>query len=329
MSLYKRPGSTVFWCRFTLGGVRIQQSTGSTERKAAEEYEEILRRRTWRQVKLGERTGTWSQAVKKWEGERGARASTKHRDKEITDWFDQAIARLPLSAINADVIKAAREKLRETRAPSTVNRYLAVLRTVLRAAQGWGWIQHVPPIKMLPVAETEPRFITREQFAELERHLPPHYQAIARFAVLTGLRTANIRDLVWGRVSQDCSHVWIPSISAKGGRAIGITLSEGAGAVLRSIERVPGQDRVFLYDGQPLRQAFGKRTWRKACKKAGLEGLRFHDLRHTWASWMMQAGVPAYAIQSLGGWASPKMVERYAHLSPDHLKQYAALSKLA
>jgi hypothetical protein len=43
---------------------------------------------------------------------------------------------------------------------------------------------------------------------------------------------------------------------------------------------------------------------------------------------MMQAGAPSYAIQALGGWASPKMVDRYAHLSPEHLKQYAALAKL-
>lgn len=56
-----------------------------------------------------------------------------------------------------------------------------------------------------------------------------------------------------------------------------------------------------------MSNAYGKAAWRKACKRAG---------------------VPAYAIQSLGGWASPKMVERYAHLSPEHLKQYAAYSKL-
>jgi integrase len=54
----------------------------------------------------------------------------------------------------------------------------------------------------------------------------------------------------------------------------------------------------------------------------------YRHRKHTWASWLMQARVPAYAIQSRGGWASPKMVESYAHLSPEHLKQYAAYSKL-
>jgi integrase len=112
------------------------------------------------------------------------------------------------------------------------------------------------------------------------------------------------------------------------GRAIWIALSEGAVNVLKGIRRTEDQERVFLYERRPVSNAYRKRAWRNACKRAGLAGLRFHDLRHTWASWLMQAGVPPYAIQSLGGWASPKMVERYAHLSPEHLKQYAAYSKL-
>jgi integrase len=328
MSLYKRPGSPHYWCRFTLGGRRVRQSTGTTERKAAEEYEHRLQGRIWRETRLGERTGTWDQAVKKWDAERTARDSTKHRDKEITSWFSLAIGKLPLSSINTDVIDSAKKRLILDRAPATANRYLAVLRAVLRAAVNWGWLQHVPRIQMFALTEIEPRFVTREQFAKLLAELPSHMKPVAEFAVLTGLRTANIRELVWGRVDLERAHVWIPAQSTKGGRAIGIALSEDAVKVLKGIKRSEGQERVFLYEGRPVSNAYGKAAWRKACKRAGLVGLRFHDLRHTWASWLMQAGVPAYAIQALGGWASPKMVERYAHLSPEHLKQYAAYSKL-
>lgn len=328
MSLYKRAGSPHYWCRFTLGGRRVRQSTGTEDRKAAEEYEHRLQGRIWRETRLGERTGTWDQAVKKWNEQRTARASTKHRDREITDWFSIAIGRLPLSSINSDVIDSAKKRLIQDRAPATTNRYLAVMRAVLRAAVNWGWLQHAPQIQMFPLSETEPRFITREQFARLLAELPPHMKPVAQFAVLTGLRTANIRELIWSRVDLERAHVWIPAQSTKGGRAIGIALSEDAVNVLKGIKRAEGQDRVFLYEGRPVSNAYGKRAWRHACKRAELAGLRFHDLRHTWASWLMQAGVPPYAIQSLGGWASPKMVERYAHLSPEHLKQYAAYSKL-
>jgi len=50
---------------------------------------------------------------------------------------------------------------------------------------------------------------------------------------------------------------------------------------------------------------------------------RWHDLRHTWASWHVQAGTPLHVLQELGGWASPEMVQRYAHLSAAHLEDYA------
>jgi integrase len=329
MSLYKRRGSAHYWCEFSLGGRRIQQTTGTSNRKAAEEYEHRLRGRIWREAKLGERTGTWQQAVKRWEGESVAkRASTKLRDKKITDWFGQVIAALPLSSINVDVIEAARKKLAESRAPATVNRYMAVLSAVLHAAVVWGWIHHVPKVPIAKLKDSEPRFITREQFAKLLVELPAYLRPVAEFAVLTGLRTANIRGLVWARVNLEQAHVWIPAQSTKGGRPIGIALSEDAVGVLKGIKRIEGQEHVFLYRGRPSFNSYGRKGWRGACKRAGLEGLRFHDLRHTWASWLMQAGVPAYAIQSLGGWASPKMVERYAHLSPDHLRQYASHSKL-
>lgn len=63
--------------------------------------------------------------------------------------------------------------------------------------------------------------------------------------------------------------------------------------------------------------------WRLALARAGIEDFRFHDLRHTWASWLVQAGVPLFVLQEMGGWESLEMVKRYAHLSPTHLAEYA------
>lgn len=64
-------------------------------------------------------------------------------------------------------------------------------------------------------------------------------------------------------------------------------------------------------------------AWRKACIRAGLPTLRFHDLRHTWASWHVQAGTPLAVLQDLGGWASLSMVQRYAHLGATHVAAWA------
>jgi integrase len=79
---------------------------------------------------------------------------------------------------------------------------------------------------------------------------------------------------------------------------------------------------VFTYAGKPLGSA-NTLAWRKALKRAGIENFRWHDLRHTWASWHRQAGTPTHELQRLGGWRSSVMVERYAHLAPDHLARAA------
>ena len=80
--------------------------------------------------------------------------------------------------------------------------------------------------------------------------------------------------------------------------------------------------RVFTYEGNPVKQV-STQAWYKALKRAGIEAFRFHDLRHTWASWHAQNGTPLHVLQELGGWETPSMVRRYAHLASDHLAAYA------
>ena len=79
---------------------------------------------------------------------------------------------------------------------------------------------------------------------------------------------------------------------------------------------------VFTYRGRPITQVNTK-AWYAALEKAGIEDFRWHDLRHTWASWHVQNGTPLFALQELGGWESAEMVRRYAHLAADHLAPYA------
>ena len=64
-------------------------------------------------------------------------------------------------------------------------------------------------------------------------------------------------------------------------------------------------------------------AWRAALKRAGIENFRFHDLRHTWASCLIQSGVPLSVLQEMGGWESVDMMRRYAHLAPNHLSEHA------
>jgi integrase len=78
---------------------------------------------------------------------------------------------------------------------------------------------------------------------------------------------------------------------------------------------------VFSYHGNPLVQVNTK-AWRNTLAKVGIENFRWHDLRHTWASWHVQAGTPLHVLQELGGWECVEMVRKYAHLSSEHLTEY-------
>jgi integrase len=80
---------------------------------------------------------------------------------------------------------------------------------------------------------------------------------------------------------------------------------------------------VFTYRGKPIRWV-NNTAWKSALKRAGIEDFRWHDLRHAWATFHMQAGTPLHVVQELGGWASPQMVQRYAHLTPGHLASHVA-----
>jgi len=82
------------------------------------------------------------------------------------------------------------------------------------------------------------------------------------------------------------------------------------------------EKNVFTFRGNPLGSA-NTRAWRKALKRAEITNFRWHDLRHTWASWLRQNDVPTWVLQELGGWKSETMVRRYAHLSVKHLQPYA------
>lgn len=64
-------------------------------------------------------------------------------------------------------------------------------------------------------------------------------------------------------------------------------------------------------------------AWKVGLKRAGIEDFRFHDLRHTWASWLIRSGVPLSALQEMGDWESIEMVRHYAHLAPNHLTEHA------
>lgn len=324
MSLYKRPGSKYWWCKVTLGGETVRKSTATTAKSQARLFEDRLRGQLWELKKLGRTAYTWDIAAEKWLEESAWKRSLAS-DEGILAWFQPRLTGKRLTEINRELVDDMRtEKLSEA-SHATVNRHMALLRAILRRARDeWEWIGQIPAIPMYSLEEPEPVWITRAKFEELAKALPSYLERPARFSVLTGLRRAPIITLTWPQVDLKRKHVWISAIRSKNKKPIAVPLSPEAVRVLRTVQKQHEQF-VFSYQGGPIpaQNGYVWKQWRLAVKAVGLKGFRFHDLRHTWASWHAQNGTPAFVLQMLGAWSSEKMVRRYAHLDASHLAAWA------
>jgi integrase len=322
MSLYKRKDSQVYWIKLSIGGQVIQRSTGTAVKHQAQEFHDKLKAEFWQQKKLGVKpVRTWQEAVVRFLQETSDKR-THQQDKDKLVWLDQFLGHLKLTEIDSTVIDTIRQAKLVGNCKSTVNRYLSFLRSVLNRAAEWEWLDKVPVIKMYKEPEGRVRFLTVEQVQVLLGELPEHIRDMVVFSLCTGLRYSNVLKLEWDKVDLTNKHMRVESLHSKTRKPIAVPLNEQALGVLnKQVGKHP--ERVFTKAGEPVHGANG-RVWRAALKRAGVVDFRWHDLRHTWASWHVQNGTRVNELQSLGGWASGRMVERYAHLSSEHLAKAAS-----
>lgn len=218
---------------------------------------------------------------------------------------------------------------------STKAKHLALMKAILRAAErDWKWLEKAPVIKIPQVRNKRVRWLEPEEAGRLIDECPEPLKSVVRFALATGLRRSNIINLEWQQIDMQRRVAWVNPEDSKSNRAIGVALNDTACRVLR--EQIGNHHKwAFVHtkagnrpDGSVTDQVRkmrvdDQRAWNSACRRAGIEDFRFHDLRHTWASWLIQSGVPLSVLQEMGGRESIEMVSRYAHLAPNHLTEQA------
>jgi len=343
MSLYKRSRSPNWYYRLSPpnGGPVVQGSTGTSNKEQAQEFYDRLKVELWNQAKLGHKPRyTWNDAVVRYVSEREGIPSLE-TSKTHLRWLDQHLSGVQLADIDRNRIDAIAhikrmeprvvqtrkgpKKLGRNVSAGTVNRVIGVLKAVLNAAVEWEWIDRVPRTKKTKIVSRRIRWLTLAEAERLLGELPTHLADMAQFSLETGLRRSNVTGLQWSQVDLVRRVAWIHPDQAKARKAITVPLSDTAIAVLR---RQRGKKRkpecvesVFVYHGKQVYQTVNT-AWREACKRAGIRDFRWHDLRHTWASWHVQRGTPLQVLKELGGWETLEMVQRYAHLSADHLARW-------
>ena len=193
--------------------------------------------------------------------------------------------------------------------PATINRRLALLRRLCNLAYNeWGWLDKPIKISLLPEHNQRHIYLTPEQVEMLALQCKKGAGGAIRLAAYTGLRRAELFKLNKGNVSDGYI---ILDASTKSGRPRTIPIHEAIKHIPIPVETT---DAILRKEFVRARQAIG------------MPYLHFHDLRHTFASWLAQAGVSLYTIGELLGHSQAQTARRYAHLGREDLK--AIMAKL-
>jgi len=349
--LQRRANSSVWQICFKIGKRRFRESSGTTDKVAAASLAEKRWHEVWRAIHLGEvapaELDLHAACRRYYEevgstSEYGRRGQLYHFRILLQALGDATLlSRLTDERINAAVQwmrtrKPARKGRPVTLSGASINRYLTTLSVVCRrAAAVWG-VRVGSWHKALHVQrEAAPRevFLDYDQARRLVASANGHLRPILLLALLTGLRRENLVRLAWENVSLDLARAVLVQ---KGGRRLSVPLAPAAVELLASIEpdtaarRGPvfrfGNPHVACtcprctnrrYAGQPVHSV--KRTLATAIHAAGLDALpeghlRFHDLRHTFASWALAEGGDLKLVQEALGHKHITTTARYAHL---------------
>jgi len=342
MSYVKRRPDSPFWVYdFTIHGRRIRGSTKTTSRQEAEAIVAKLRSEVLLGITLGKKPEiTLDQAIARHWIEHVHELRSASRTAEIGRHLiahfgkNTELSNLTNSAIAAYVT----ERKARGRAPGTINRELAVLRALLRVAER-RWEASVAPVDWSTVRLRETahqdRYLTPAEAKALIDAAAAHLKPIIKFALLTGLRRANILGLDWSEIDLPGRRVTLlVKSAATGQKEHTLPISDPMLTLLASLGP-KDSGPVFTYRparrggklGPPRRILDVKTAFLAAVRRSKIAPCRFHDLRRTAASWMVQAGVPLDVVRDVLGHSDISVTLRYAHR--DQRATLAGMNKLA
>ncbi len=247
------------------------------------------------------------------------------RQRVILDWWKAKLGEYSLSAVTPEVIGRYRDLLQteDGMSPGTVNRYLSVLsKSYSNAIREWHWVSDNPLVRV--TKKKEPKGLVRylsdgERAALLkacrESKFRPLY-LIVLFALTTGMRRGELLGLRWSDV--DLERRVAVLHNTKNGDRRSVPIVPEVAELLRDHGRVRRLDNDFVFASGGVDPVWPDKYWYRALDAAKIKDFRFHDLRHTAASYLAMSGATVPELAAVLGHRTLAMVKRYAHLSDQH-----------
>ena len=334
--LFKREGSPYWQYEFVVEGLRYR---GSTKVRGKSEALKVVSK--LRQEVVSGATASTRMTL-------GTALDRYYREKLATsaDWKgaistfkliqDGIGAGVQLDQINAALISdfvakrlATRTRTKTPVSAATINRNLAMLKAVVNhAKRAWGATVCDVDWRALKqkAGEGRDRYLTEGEVDAILRELPEHTKPLFLFSLLSGVRRSNALNLDWSQVDWKAGMIRfkVKSASTAGGKFHTVPLTIPIIDLLTEIGP-KAKGPVFLFRGRKM--ATPRTAWANACERAGVTGVRWHDIRHTTASWLVQKGVPLEVVKEILGHSNIAMTMRYAKHAPG--SKLAALSVLS
>jgi len=210
--------------------------------------------------------------------------------------------------------------------PATLNRELAMLKYMFSYAIREEWLQKNPVsrVKLEKENNVRDRVLDPEEFEQLQANSAPHLQAINLMAYQTGIRSGEILGLTWDRVDLKAGLIRLRAEDTKTDEARLIPLTAQLTPLLRDLYKVRylHEDHVFLMRGQSVNSI--KTAFHAACRRAKIEGFRFHDFRHTAVTNMRRAGIDHLTIMRITGHKTLEVFKRYNSFLEGDLREAAS-----
>ena len=243
--------------------------------------------------------------------------------------ISERFGKTSIDRIGRQAVEQFHSELREQGlAPATADHYLKLIRHALNLAVDWGLIESNPAAKVRQFNEDNQveRYLSdaelRRLMAVLRDYENRPMACIVLWLLATGARAGESRAATWEDIDYD-ARVWvIRSQSSKSKRRRSVPLNDIALSVLDELKDAGGQSGP-LFKGKRGPYRHLNRNWARICEAANLQGLRLHDLRHSYASMLVNAGHSLYEVQQALGHSDPKVTMRYSHLTKETLQKAA------